>query len=90
MTIEIRAEAKAKALEICKAGFKLSSGHNIPAIGFGTWALTPGTDTVEAVKCALQSGYRLIDGAAFYGNENQCRSGFSSIRSSKRRALYYF
>ena len=69
MTIEIRAEAKAKALEICKAGFKLSSGHNIPAIGFGTWALTPGTDTVEAVKCALQSGYRLIDGAAFYGNE---------------------
>jgi diketogulonate reductase-like aldo/keto reductase len=42
---------------------------NIPPIGFGTWQLAQGEETEQAVKCALKTGYRLIDTAKIYGNE---------------------
>lgn len=49
--------------------FTLSNGVKIPAIGFGTWQAPDGNVAVEAVKCALASGYRHIDTAAAYDNE---------------------
>ena len=48
--------------------FKLSNGIKIPPIGFGT-ALANGRQAVEAVKNAISLGYRLIDTAASYKNE---------------------
>eukprot|EP01094_Clydonella_sp_ATCC50884_P005868 TRINITY_DN14849_c0_g1_i1.p2 TRINITY_DN14849_c0_g1~~TRINITY_DN14849_c0_g1_i1.p2 ORF type:complete len:304 (+),score=106.15 TRINITY_DN14849_c0_g1_i1:113-913(+) len=42
----------------------------MPLFGLGTW-LAPGRECYEAVKAALQAGYRLIDTAAMYGNEEQ-------------------
>ncbi|GMF72364.1 unnamed protein product [Aspergillus oryzae] len=44
--------------------FKLNSGYNIPAIGLGTWV-------ENAVEAALRAGYRHIDAAACYQNENE-------------------
>lgn len=49
--------------------FLLNDGNQIPAIGFGTYKAPNGPITVEAVKCALASGYRHIDTAAVYENE---------------------
>lgn len=49
--------------------FKLNNGIAIPAIGFGTYKLPEGTECVAAIKMAIESGYRLIDCAAAYGNE---------------------
>ncbi len=43
-------------------------GFTIPALGFGTWELTGGT-CYEAVRHALELGYRHIDTAQAYGNE---------------------
>lgn len=51
------------------ATVRLSSGHEIPAIGFGTWEINPGLRTKQAVVDAVRSGYRLIDSARIYGNE---------------------
>ncbi len=48
--------------------YTLNNNIKIPRIGFGTWALN-GKVAIEAVKWALQEGYRLIDTASFYGNE---------------------
>lgn len=48
--------------------FKLSNAHEIPAPGFGTWRSKPG-DAYRSVKHALDIGYRHIDGAEVYGNE---------------------
>lgn len=48
---------------------KLNSGTNIPAIGFGTWGLNEGWEVKDAVKAALEAGYRLIDTARIYNNE---------------------
>lgn len=45
-----------------------ANGASIPAIGLGTWDLRGGT-CVECVKNALDGGYRHIDTAAMYDNE---------------------
>jgi diketogulonate reductase-like aldo/keto reductase len=48
----------------------LSNGYRIPKMGFGTFRMAP-EDTVEAVKCAIEAGWRHIDTAAVYGNEKE-------------------
>ncbi|KAK2861204.1 hypothetical protein FQN49_004437 [Arthroderma sp. PD_2] len=47
--------------------FKLNTGAEIPAIGFGTWQDEDAQE--KAVGVALQAGYRHIDTAAIYGTE---------------------
>jgi diketogulonate reductase-like aldo/keto reductase len=49
--------------------FVLSNGVKIPCIGFGTWQTEDGETTINAVKAALDTGYRHIDTAAAYENE---------------------
>ena len=46
----------------------LNDGHKMPILGFGV-CLIPASQTVEAVKMALNHGYRLIDTAEYYNNE---------------------
>lgn len=47
---------------------ELNDGHRIPQLGFGVFEVEP-EDTRDAVLHALQTGYRMIDTAAMYGNE---------------------
>lgn len=49
--------------------FQLHNGVKIPCVGFGTWQTPNGETAVTAVKEALALGYRHIDTAAGYGNE---------------------
>ena len=46
----------------------LNDGLRLPAIGFGTYKLN-GTDGVNAIKKAVEIGYRLLDSAFNYENE---------------------
>ncbi|WIW70530.1 aldo/keto reductase [Anaerosinus gibii] len=55
--------------------FKLSNGYEIPQVGFGTWQTPNGETATQAVKAALQCGYRHIDTAAIYGNEKSVGEG---------------
>jgi len=48
----------------------LNNGIEMPALGFGVFQ-TPPDVTADAVHKALQTGYRLIDTAAAYGNERE-------------------
>ena len=48
---------------------KLNDGNSIPAIGFGVFLVEPNGPTYDAVKEAIQAGYRHIDTAAAYFNE---------------------
>jgi len=47
----------------------LSDGNSIPLLGLGVWQVPDGTQTVNAVRWALELGYRHIDTAQAYGNE---------------------
>lgn len=49
--------------------FTLSTGARIPEVGFGTWQIPDGDTTYNAVRTALETGYRHIDTAHGYGNE---------------------
>ncbi len=47
----------------------LASGGSIPQLGLGTWQM-PDAEMVRVVGMAFNLGYRHIDGAAAYGNED--------------------
>ena len=50
--------------------FELSNGVQMPKIGFGTYKSTDGSDEC-VISQALEAGYRLLDTAAAYKNEEQ-------------------
>jgi diketogulonate reductase-like aldo/keto reductase len=56
----------------------LNNGVQLPEIGFGVFQSAPEV-TTEAVRLALETGYRHIDTAAAYGNEREVGDG---IRAS--------
>lgn len=48
--------------------YTMNNGRTIPAVGFGTFD-SAGEEVYRAVLAALKAGYRHIDTAAYYGNE---------------------
>ena len=60
--------------------FPLSNGVNIPAVGLGTYK-TRGADVIDrVVRKSIDSGYRLIDTAAVYRNEEEIGETLSKMK----------
>ncbi|MBW6490679.1 MAG: aldo/keto reductase [Lentimicrobium sp.] len=59
--------------------FKLNNGITIPAVGLGVYQLPPGQKSQKLIDNALKNGYRHIDTAAIYRNEETVGD---AIRSS--------
>lgn len=55
--------------------YTLSDGIEIPVLGFGTWQMPNDEGTASIVKHAIDIGYRHIDTAAQYGNEESVGQG---------------
>ena len=53
---------------------KLNSGFDMPVLGLGTWTLR-GKVAEDAVYVAIKNGYRLIDTAKYYDNEEAVGRG---------------
>ncbi|WP_375389713.1 aldo/keto reductase [uncultured Amnibacterium sp.] len=49
--------------------FTIAGDVAIPKIGFGTWQIPDGQEAYDSVRSALDAGYRHIDTALAYGNE---------------------
>src|SRR5919199_2581024 len=47
----------------------LADGHEMPLVGLGVWQAKAGREAEDAVRWALEAGYRHIDTAQAYGNE---------------------
>lgn len=50
---------------------KLANGIEMPIFGLGVYKMTDPQETIEAITKALQVGYRAIDTASLYDNEEQ-------------------
>ncbi|HMG65187.1 MAG TPA: aldo/keto reductase [Streptosporangiaceae bacterium] len=53
----------------------LADGNQLPMLGLGVWQVPSGPECVNAVQWALESGYRHIDTAQAYGNEESVGTG---------------
>jgi diketogulonate reductase-like aldo/keto reductase len=62
----------------------LNNGVTMPALGLGTLNRSAPERTADAVECAIDNGYRLIDTAASYANERQVGEGI--VRSGIARS----
>ncbi len=48
---------------------QLNNGVSMPILGLGVYQIRSGRETYQAVSTALEIGYRHIDTASYYGNE---------------------
>jgi diketogulonate reductase-like aldo/keto reductase len=53
----------------------LADGNDIPVLGLGVWQVPNGPECVDAVRWALEAGYRHVDTAQAYGNEESVGRG---------------
>jgi diketogulonate reductase-like aldo/keto reductase len=53
----------------------LADGNQVPMLGLGVWQIPNGAECVKAVRWALELGYRHIDTAQAYGNEESVGQG---------------
>jgi 2,5-diketo-D-gluconate reductase A len=56
--------------------YVLADGNEIPMLGLGVWQVSNGPECVNAVRWALEIGYRHIDTAQAYGNEESVGRAF--------------
>lgn len=64
--------------------YKLRNDVLIPSIGFGTWQIPKGDTVINAVKSAINIGYRHIDTAAVYGNEKGVGQGIKESGTDRK------
>lgn len=55
--------------------YLLSNGLKMPILGYGMWQNTNPTEVINGVKDAIEIGFRHIDGAAAYQNEELVGKG---------------
>lgn len=70
---------------------KLNNGVEMPMIGFGTFQVTDPEECKNSVLAAIRAGYRLIDTAAAYGNEEAVGAGIKAAIDEglvKRKDLF--
>ncbi|KIY01667.1 uncharacterized protein Z520_01804 [Fonsecaea multimorphosa CBS 102226] len=67
--------------------YRLNSGHEIPALGYGVY-LTPPATCEEVTTYALRVGYRHIDSAVAYENEQPCAKAVAA--SGLKREQVFF
>lgn len=61
------------------ATLKLNTGASIPSIGLGTWRADTGSEAYDSTLAALKAGYRHIDTAKIYGNEEEVGKAINDL-----------
>jgi 2,5-diketo-D-gluconate reductase A len=61
--------------------FPLNADTRIPAVGFGTFLIDP-DKAADAVRTAIEFGYRHVDTAEIYANETAVGAGLRQTLSN--------
>ena len=67
---------------------KLNDGNEIPLLGLGTYEIR-GEDVSKSIEYAFEAGYRHIDTAKAYYNEEEIGNCFKENFIAERRNIYY-
>ena len=67
-----------KQITDIKGTFELHNGVRMPYLGLGVYLSQDGEEVVNAIKWAVEAGYRHIDTAAIYNNEEGVGKGIAS------------
>ena len=70
---------------------RLNNGVEMPMLGFGTYQVTDPEECKNSVLAAIRAGYRLIDTAVAYGNEESVGAGIKAALEEgivKREELF--
>src|SRR5699024_12726105 len=67
--------------------YTLNDGNEIPVIGFGTWQMPNDDHTTQIVEHAIKNGYRHIDTAAAYKNEEIVGKGIRNSSIARENIL---
>jgi diketogulonate reductase-like aldo/keto reductase len=62
----------------------LHNGVRMPWLGLGTWQTPPGRTTEQAIAWALEAGYRHVDTAALYANEESVGQAIRDFGAARR------
>ena len=62
---------------------QLNNGESMPLLGLGVYDMH-GEEAVEAVRTAIETGYRLIDTAQMYENEKQIGEGIRRVGMDRK------
>lgn len=73
-----------RELKNINSEYRLNNGVKIPCVGYGTFK-TPADVAEQAVANAIDVGYRLIDTAAVYGNEEAVGKGIRDAGIDRHR-----
>ena len=69
------------------AARSLADGNSIPLLGLGVWQIPNGPECVNAVRWALELGYRHIDTAQLYGNEESVGQGLRESGTAREEVF---
>src|SRR5580704_2527733 len=77
-SVSVRQRGDAMSADVVTADGRarvLADGNEIPLVGLGVWHVANDRECVDAVRWALELGYRHIDTAQAYGNEESVGQG---------------
>jgi len=86
LTIAHRLQQEAGTMLTITSTLQLTDGVAIPRFGLGVYQTGSGKRTENAVQWALEAGYRHIDTAALYGNEEEVGRGLKRAFAEGRLA----
>ncbi len=66
---------------------ELNNGISIPSIGIGTYKVTNQNDMNNLLSTSYEAGYRMIDTASYYNNENLIGNFFSNNNNIRKNFL---